>query len=168
MTLDESNTWTATIDDLPVYADGEEIVYSWTEETPDGYTLSAETDGDITTLTNTHTPETKDLVVNKVWDDNNNQDGIRPDHIDVSLYGNEEFIGELTLDLNGEWSGTIAGQFVYENGEEMNLACIAIKSKRHWQTARLMTESPSMTVVPTCVIWTCMWTVLRRSTAMFV
>ena len=55
MTLNEGNNWTATVTDLPKYADGEEIVYTWTEgELPEGYTLTdTSVEGTVTTLTNT-------------------------------------------------------------------------------------------------------------------
>ena len=55
VTLNEENNWTATVTDLPKYADGEEIVYTWSEGTmPEGYTLTdISTEGTVTTLTNT-------------------------------------------------------------------------------------------------------------------
>ena len=40
----------------------------------------------MTTLTNTHIPETVNATVYKVWDDNNNQDGIRPLELTVTLW----------------------------------------------------------------------------------
>ena len=53
----KKNDWSATINDLPVYENDEEIVYTWTEETPTGYSLSIKTNGDTTTLTNTNHPK---------------------------------------------------------------------------------------------------------------
>ena len=41
VTLSDSNQWTATINNLPKYANGQEIAYTWTEgELPEGYTLT--------------------------------------------------------------------------------------------------------------------------------
>ena len=39
----------------------------------------------MTTLTNTHIPETVALTVKKAWDDDNNRDGIRPTELTVAL-----------------------------------------------------------------------------------
>ena len=39
--LNEENGWTATINNLPKYANGQEITYTWTEGTmPEGYELT--------------------------------------------------------------------------------------------------------------------------------
>lgn len=55
-------------------------------KTLEGYTLDKEEkDGNKFTFTNKYTPETKKIQVSKEWVDNNNQDGIRPDSISVSL-----------------------------------------------------------------------------------
>lgn len=52
----------------------------------EGYTLDKEErDGNTFTFTNKYTPETKKIQVSKKWEDNNNQDGIRPSSISVSL-----------------------------------------------------------------------------------
>ena len=85
VTLEADTGWTATIDGVPVYANGIVIVYTWTEDDITGYTLSNETKGDVTTLTNMHAPETTSLTVTKVWDDNNNQDGMQPEDLTVTL-----------------------------------------------------------------------------------
>ena len=51
--LNEANNWTVTVKELPKYADGKEIKYTWTEEAVVGYTLeSNKTVGQVTTLTN--------------------------------------------------------------------------------------------------------------------
>ena len=48
--------WTATVENLPKYADGEEIEYTWTEAEPEGYELTDTSgEGTVTTLTNSHT-----------------------------------------------------------------------------------------------------------------
>ena len=118
VTLNEANEWTATIEGLPVYENGVEIEYSWTEEAVDGYTLTStriHADGKTTTLTNTHTPETTDLAVAKVWVDNDNQDGIRPENLVVTLSNGQS----VTLNEGNEWTATIEGLPVYENGVEI-------------------------------------------------
>ena len=115
--LNDGNSWTVTIDNLPVYEKGTEIDYSWTEEAVAGYEAALNVDGDTTTLVNAHAPETQNLTVTKIWQDNNNQDGIRPEEITVSLYGNGSYIDSLALNESNGWSGVIADQYVFENGK---------------------------------------------------
>lgn len=58
--------------------------------------------------------------VTKVWDDNNNQDGIRPDGIKVQLYANGEAVGsEVTLNEANNWKHTFSNLAKYENGKEI-------------------------------------------------
>ena len=70
-----------TFDNLPVKYQGKEIVYTVLETTvPADYDESY--DQETLTVTNAYTPETTSKTVSKVWDDNNNQDGLR---VDVTL-----------------------------------------------------------------------------------
>lgn len=116
-TLNESNNWRHNFTNLEKNEDGKEITYTVKEETKvDGYTTTYSKDG--LTITNTHTPEVRDITVNKVWDDANNQDGKRPDSLVVTLYanGNEKATKELTAD---NWSYTFKDLPKYENGKEI-------------------------------------------------
>ncbi len=115
VTLSDSNQWTATITGLPKYANGQEIAYTWTEAKVDGYTSTQVTDGTITTLTNSHTPEETEATVKKVWNDADDQDRIRPDHIDVTLSDGQT----VTLNEANQWTATITGLPKYANGKEI-------------------------------------------------
>ena len=115
VTLSDSNDWTATITGLPKYANGQEIAYTWTEVKVDGYTSTQATNGTITTLTNVHTPELIEATVRKVWDDANNQDGIRPGSIQVALSNGQT----VTLNDANQWTATITGLPKYANGQEI-------------------------------------------------
>ena len=63
-------------------------------------------------MTNTYTkipPETITITVKKVWDDNNDKDGIRPDSVTVVLKANGEETGdELVLSADNDWTGEFA------------------------------------------------------------
>ena len=100
--LSDDNNWTYTFENLPVHENGQKIWYSVSEddisvpiEFENGYIrrINRTTDsregysnyGYIYTVSNTHTPEKRDISVNKVWSDSNNHDGIRPDHVEVVL-----------------------------------------------------------------------------------
>ncbi|MDQ8835618.1 Cna B-type domain-containing protein, partial [Streptococcus ruminantium] len=76
-----ANNWEYTFTDLPKYANGKEIVYTVEEVKVDGYEMKVEG----TNITNTHTPETTQVSGTKTWNDNNDQDGKRPQSITVNL-----------------------------------------------------------------------------------
>ncbi len=120
-TLNDANDWTATVTGLPKYRDGEEIVYVWSEvSVPDGYTqLDPEVDGTTTTLTNKHENETTESTVIKVWDDDEDNDGMRPDDLDVVLKDGDTTVAEETLNDANDWTATVTGLPKYRDGEEI-------------------------------------------------
>ena len=109
--------WSYTWKDMPKYGkDGAtvtEITYSVEEDTvPIGYTVAIT--GDASGFTITNTPHETDVSVLKVWDDAEDQDGKRPETIQVQLYqtigsGTEAKYGDaVTLDdtTTPAWSYT--------------------------------------------------------------
>ncbi len=78
VTLNAGNNWTAKVTGLAKKANGTDIAYS---------------------LTNTYAPEETSVSVRKVWDDNSNQDGIRPASVTVQLYADGKANG-APVDLN--------------------------------------------------------------------
>lgn len=103
--------------------ENKEIKYTVKEETqiPGYETTYSE---DTFTITNTHTPETTTAKVTKVWNDSNNQDGIRPESITVQLQstiGEEKAnVGEpveITPNEDGKWEYEFTGLTKYANGE---------------------------------------------------
>lgn len=110
--------------DLPVMVDGKQAEYKAMEATTIGYIAqctdpASAADGMVMTCTNTHTPETTSLGVNKVWKDANNQDGSRPDSITVHLVKNGVKTNQsATLNAANNWSNANAftNLPVYENG----------------------------------------------------
>ena len=62
------------------------------------------------TFVDKKTPTTIDVTVKKVWDDADNQDGLRPTSITVRLLADGVDTGKtLTLDKNGSWQGSFTG-----------------------------------------------------------
>lgn len=116
----EGNTWTYTFSELPKYANGEEIVYSVTEDAVAEYEteISEIKDGKIT-ITNTHDPKLIDVSVTKVWDDADNQDGKRPSNVEVVLYSNGEPT-KYSHKLSGKYETdfyTFKDLYAFEGGE---------------------------------------------------
>ncbi len=123
--IDETTTdanWTYRFDNLYVYQKGHEneeaykITYTVKEEEiPTGY----ETTTDGYNITNSHIPETTKVKVTKVWDDKENQDGIRPTTIEVSLVANGKVQKTTTLSENNNWTYQFEDLAVYEKGQKI-------------------------------------------------
>ncbi len=129
---DEDGNWTYTFTDLDVYAEGKTINYTVEEATTttitgtDGTgTYATSTSGTMAAgyvITNTHTPETTTSTVVKVWDDNSNQDKVRPAVADIEfqLQANGTDVGEpvtLTDAGNNRWTYTVSNLPKYADGE---------------------------------------------------
>ena len=111
-----ADNWAYNFTDLPKYANGEEIVYTVTEDTVADYTTAI----NGTTITNSYTPGKTSITVTKAWADNDNQDGIRSDSIKVQLYAGEDAQGEeVTLDGTNNWTYTWTGLDAKKDGQDI-------------------------------------------------
>ena len=95
-------------------------------------TYAYEVSGDMEegfTVTNTHTPEVITVTVTKKWEDEDDQDGIRPESVSVQLYAGEDAYGDpVTLDEEGEWTYTWTELDKYEDGEEIEYTVEEVKT----------------------------------------
>ena len=57
------------------------------------------------------------INVEKVWDDNNDQDKIRPDSVSITLYANDEEIETVTLNKDNNWKHRFTGLPLKANGQ---------------------------------------------------
>ncbi|MCD8207397.1 MAG: Cna B-type domain-containing protein, partial [Bacteroidales bacterium] len=130
--VDENGNWIGSFEDLYRYDQGETIAYNVEEGVMNGYTYTARLVYDSDTglyyieITNTHAAVTSDITVTKVWDDNDDQDGIRPDRVVVNLFSNGSAVKSVTItpgkegvEVSGdgnEWSYTFADMPVDQNG----------------------------------------------------
>ena len=115
VTLSEGNGWKYTWTALNKYsADGKEYKYTVKEiETPTGY--STKTDGG--TITNIY-DSTTTLTVNCVWEDNDNNDGLRPKSVRVQLYKNGKAAGDpVTVTEGGKWEYTWKKLKTFDKGD---------------------------------------------------
>ena len=110
-TVTDKDNWTYTFDNLPKYANGEEIKYTVKEASVDGY----ETEINDNNITNKHIPEVISKTVTKVWDDDNNRDGIRSGSIKVILKADGEKFKEATLNETNNWTYTFDNLAKYKN-----------------------------------------------------
>ena len=111
VTLDADNDWSFRWDSLPVNNGGKAILYA-VEETGKvtGYTAAYANEGDAFTITNTHDPEKTEATVKKVWDDEDNEDLIRPDAVNLALYADGKPTDTMvTLNEANQWTATATG-----------------------------------------------------------
>lgn len=122
--LSEPN-WTYTWQNLEKYDNlGREIVYGIEENLTDNaaivYTSATTTNNDTYTITNTYQePENlTSLVVNKIWQDNNDENGKRPEKIKIELYRqnseNSTKLSQYILDVSTENSYTFRNLRKYD------------------------------------------------------
>nr|WP_238482617.1 Cna B-type domain-containing protein [Lederbergia galactosidilytica] len=99
----EDDDWKYSFTDLPKYKAGKEINYTITENTVEGY--SQQIVG--YNITNSYTPEETAVTVTKYWNDVNNQDGKRPESIQVQLTADGEPVSEpIELAQDSNWNHT--------------------------------------------------------------
>ena len=112
--VSSKTNWQYSFTDLNKYKNGEEITYSLEEVSVDGYI--SEVNQEDYNITNTHSPETITYTVNKKWVDANNNDGIRPESINVSILANGVVIDKTSLSKENNWTYTFGPYNKYENG----------------------------------------------------
>ena len=100
-------TYTVKYANLQKNKDGNAIEYTISEDGVDGYTADKTAAKNGETITNTHTPERTNVVVTKKWDDNNNQDRVRP--------GADEFVSKLHLLADGTEVDGVTAEVVDNN-----------------------------------------------------
>lgn len=115
-TTNEEQNWEYSFSDLDVYKNGQKITYAVEEIPVEGYSVNEK--GYV--FTNVHEPGKTSVNVRKVWDDKENQDGIRPESITVHLLADEKDTGkELILSEENHWQGTFTDLFEKENGKDI-------------------------------------------------
>ena len=103
--LNDGNKWTETVDNLLKYENGKEVTYTAVEnDVPKGYEVSYSEDK--LTITNTHEIETNDIVVTKVWADDDNESGKRPESVTIILLANDSEYARVELSETNEWTHT--------------------------------------------------------------
>ena len=141
LTLSEDNDWTATFDSwsedykgLPIHSEDGSTDYTYSvvetaiscyDTTYSDVTGSNE-DGWAVTVTNTHEYVTVDVTVSKIWDDEDDADGIRPDSVTVELYADGEATGKtVTLSEENDWTATFEGLAAYSYDADCNASEIS-------------------------------------------
>lgn len=135
VTLDSSNDFSYTATKLPKYSDtftGSVIQYSFKEvDIPEGYTpgySTSESDGNYNTvITNSYTPVPKiSSTVKKVWDDEDDTDGIRPSEVEVYLERSDGTTvrSGIILSEGNNWTETVSGLPTIVDGEAVTYSYV--------------------------------------------
>ena len=109
-----ADNWSYSFDNLPKFAAGQAVVYTITEDAVAEYSTQVEGYN----LTNSHTPGQTSLTVTKQWQDQGDQDGLRPSQIQVQLYADGVASGSpVTLTATDNWVYTWSGLAEKANGK---------------------------------------------------
>ena len=158
VTLNDSNNWAYTWTDMHVYSGASEITYTVVEtDVPTDYTASYGGTNTALVITNTHNVYKKDIEVTKVWNDNNNQDGIRPESITVNLLADGVDIATATLSEANGWKATFGGLEVNKDGKAINYTIeeVAVDGYTTTYDGYIITNTHEVakTSVPVTKVW---------------
>ena len=160
-TVTADDNWTYSFTDLPKYANGQEITYTVSELTVPGYTTTID---DNYNITNSYTPGETSASVTKIWDDADNQDGIRPESITVALLANGTPTNKtVTLTAANNWTQTITGLPEKADGEYITYTWTEVNvpegysltgtSKNEKVTTLTNTHTPELTSITGTKTW---------------
>lgn len=114
----QSNGWKCSIKDLAVYDKNEQpIAYTVRErEVPAAYTSEASTirNASDNTVSITNTLQTKDILITKNWEDNNNRFNTRPVAAIIDVYWNGSVIRSCETSVANNWQCSATNLPVYK------------------------------------------------------
>ena len=120
ITAGEDGNWTYEFTNLPEYREGQKVIYTAYEITNvNEYSVSTEKDNNIITITNTYTPGKTDISGEKIWDDADNQDGIRPASITIKLLADGEEFRSTTVTAEDNWAYSFTNLPKNHDGKEI-------------------------------------------------
>ena len=114
-TVTEKDNWSWTFSDLNKYEAGKEIVYTITEEAVDNYTTEIKGYD----VTNSHTIEKVNISGAKTWNDEDDQDGVRPGFITINLLANGKVLETKTVTADDNWKWEFSNKDKYADGKEI-------------------------------------------------
>lgn len=119
-----SDNWRWSFKNLRKYSRGTETNYTVTENGISDYVTDikkTETEnGYKYEITNTYTPGKISLSVTKAWSDSDDQDGKRPDKVEIWLYANGEKTDKnVSLSSDNSWNYTFTNLDEYKAGKKI-------------------------------------------------
>lgn len=118
--LSADNQWSASFENLDQYKDGKKIVYTVEEDEVKGYKVGITGSQDTGyILTNTHGNETVKVKGTKTWDDQNDQDKVRPTKITIRLLADGKEIAVKEVTKVTDWTYDFGNLAKYKDGKEI-------------------------------------------------
>ena len=106
--------WSYKFENLDKYdANGDEIDYTVKEVAVTGY--QSQVNG--TSVTNTHDPAKIDIPVKKIWNDDNDAKGKRPQSVHITLFADGVKADEVDLNAGDNWAHTFANMPKFKDGK---------------------------------------------------
>jgi len=119
VTLNSANNWQYTWSGLVKNAKGSRIAYTVKEVSiPNGYRGITTVNGNDIVIKNIYN-QTINISGTKTWNDNNNQDGIRPSSITVNLLANGQQVASKTVSASDNWQYSFDNLAAYANGQKI-------------------------------------------------
>lgn len=119
-TMDESNNWSARFEQIDlVNEQGLRYLYSFKEQPVEGYESKVEfIDMNHYRLINVHPNEQLTLSGEKIWTDDDNAHGVRPETVKLTLYQDGKAIAtrEVRANAEGKWTYTFGNLDKYADG----------------------------------------------------
>ncbi|MCF1684046.1 Cna B-type domain-containing protein [Tetragenococcus halophilus] len=115
-TVTAEDDWDYVFENMPKFKAGEEITYTVTEDSIKDYSTNIEGYD----ITNSYTPDERSVTVTKDWKDASNQDGLRPENVEVQLFADgTEYSEPVTLSQENDWTYTWTELAVNNAGKEV-------------------------------------------------
>lgn len=145
--------WTYEFTNLPKYHDDALIEYRVDEQKVDGYRTKIVGNN----LVNTYKPATTAVSGKKIWKDNDNQDGKRPESIIVSLFANNKKVDEKRVTAKSNWTYRFADLPKYVDGQLIQYHVDEQKVAGYRTTIEgydiVNTHKPKTTTIPIVKKW---------------
>ncbi|WP_195967963.1 Cna B-type domain-containing protein [Blautia obeum] len=123
ITVNAGSNWTKTWEELPEKKAGKALTYTVevsdipTEE--DQYTVT--TSGDAANgfvFKASHVPAAAEITAAAIWDDAENQDGVRPEKVEAELYADGKATGDkVTLNAENNWKASFGEKELKKDGK---------------------------------------------------
>ena len=131
--------WKYSFTNLPEYRKGILIVYTITEDNVLDY--SASYDG--YNIKNTYTPKTVDFSGEKIWDDNDDQDGKRQESITINLLADGKVVDSKEVTADTDWKFEFTNKVKYANGKEIKYSVEEVKVEGYENDIETITDEES-------------------------
>ena len=120
VTLTKNMKWQYTWINLPMTENDQSVIYSLQEETPSGYHVSyKKSSQDHFTITNMHQFALTSLHGHLEWDDQNNQEGVRPKCLTVQLLADGIICQSAIVSAKSHYLYTFDHLPLYDQGKKI-------------------------------------------------